>query len=653
MRSLLLLSVLAALVAGHVATDSPGFGRGGNHPPGVGHHPPGVGRHGPAWSKWRAYKALQAWKKAITDDPEGVTETWVGPDVCSYEGVFCSPPLDPELSYLEVVSGIDLNGANLKGTLVPELGLLREIGLFHLNSNRFYGTVPESFKYMKTLFELDLSNNKLSGPFPEVTLDIPNLEYLDIRFNKFYGKLPKELFSKPLDAIFVNNNNFDGELPETFGQSNSSAIVLANNNLNGKIPESISKLSSTLEEIVALNNNFHGGLPSNIGDLENVHLFDYSDNRITGGLPSSIQNMSALETFDMSKNKLSGKVTAELCSLDNLSAVVLDDNYFTGVDPSCARLGDIISLKGNCVSGSSGQKSSATCAAFYSPPSGPTPTTPTTPTPSSPSPPVSSPPPPVLSPPPPVSSPPPPVSSPPPPVSSPPPPVLSPPPPPPAEEPSPPPAPEGECPEGYRAGRKSGKCFMLVKEPKTWNEAEFYCRNQSDGHLAAVSDWDELKDLGRMCYRSNETIYGDAINPLGLGCYLGGRRPYSISPPTKGWNYPLSPCVEFNQSFWNYGEPNNMGGYEGCLTIKYESKEQAMNPAKLPYMLNDLSCDVQLPFICALTKCEDAGCDLPETCKTMGDSDAKCYSDGSNSVGYNCGCSESYQADGSGTCIPK
>lgn len=194
---------------------------------------------------------------------------------------------------------------------------------------------------------------------------------------------------------------------------------------------------------------------------------------------------------------------------------------------------------------------------------------------------------------------------------------------------------------------------MLVKELKTWTQAEYYCRSKSDGHLAAVADWDELKDLGRMCYRSNETIYGDATNPLGLGCYLGGRRPYSLSPPTKGWNYPLSPCVEFNQTYWNYGEPNNMGGYEGCLTIKFESKEQAENPVKLPYMLNDLSCDVMLPFICALTKCEDVGCDLPETCKTMGDSDAKCYSDGSSPVGYNCGCSGSYQADGSGTCIPK
>ncbi|KAG0628747.1 hypothetical protein M758_1G050100 [Ceratodon purpureus] len=439
MKTLVLMCVLASVFAGIAVAsesyDGPGYPGGGNHPPGVGKHPPGVGRHGPAWSQWRAYRALQAWKKAITEDPEHILDTWVGPDVCNYTGVFCSPPEDPELAHLEVVAGIDLNGADLKGCLVPELGLLREISLFHLNSNRFFGTVPETFKYMKTLFELDLSNNKFSGTFPDVVLEIPNLEFLDIRFNKFYGKLPRELFAKPLDAIFLNNNNFDGELPDSFGHSNSSAIVLANNNLHGNIPKSISNLKDTLQEIVALNNNFHGTLPSNIGDLENVHLFDYSDNRIGGGLPSSIKDMSALETFVMSKNRLSGRVTAQLCSLDHLSSVILDDNYFNGVDPSCARLGDIISLKGNCLPGS-GQKSSATCAAFY--PASPE-SSPPRPVSSPPPPPISSPPPPISSPPPPpVSSPPPPVSSPPPPVASPPPPVASPPPPP---TPSPPPSP--------------------------------------------------------------------------------------------------------------------------------------------------------------------------------------------------------------------
>eukprot|EP00249_Psilotum_nudum_P006025 c19404_g1_i2 orf=739-1182(+) len=36
-----------------------------------------------------AFIAFQAWKRAIFSDPFNVTGTWVGPDVCSYKGVFC------------------------------------------------------------------------------------------------------------------------------------------------------------------------------------------------------------------------------------------------------------------------------------------------------------------------------------------------------------------------------------------------------------------------------------------------------------------------------------------------------------------------------------------------------------------------------------
>jgi hypothetical protein len=609
MKSALLVVVVVCVFAGIAVADDefeffeggPPYPGGGDHPPGVGHHPLGVGRHAPVWSQWRAYQALQAWKRAITDDPQGILKTWEGPGVCGYTGVFCSPPLDPELSNLEVVAGIDLNGADLKGRLVPELGLLREIALFHLNSNRFSGTVPDTFKYMVTLFELDLSNNKLSGTFPEVVLEIPGLNFLDIRFNKFEGELPRGLFSKPLDAIFVNNNDFHGDLPDTFGQSNSSAIVLANNNFHGAIPKTISQLKETLQEIVALNNNFHDGLPSAIGDLENAHLFDWSENLIHGGLPSSVKDMSALQTFAMSKNRLSGKVTGHLCKLKELSAVVLDDNFFNREDPSCTRLGNIISLKDNCLPNVPDQKSNAVCAAFNPPPHPPPP-----------SPPPPSPPPPSPSPPP--------------------------------HSPPPPPPP---CPDGYKLGRHSRKCFKLVEECKNWDDAEFYCRQQCGGNLAAVADWEELEDLGYLCSKVNETRNGKF--PRGQGCYLGGRKP-NVSPPSKGWSYPLSPCVQFNQSFWNDGQPDNQADCESCLAVQYGSEAQW---DKLPYMLSDLSCDVELPFICTLKRCDHTGCDLAETCKSMGDKWASCSSDWNEAVGYKCNCSEGYQEDDSGTCIRK
>ncbi|KAH0970583.1 hypothetical protein GBA52_022739 [Prunus armeniaca] len=70
----------------------------------------------------RAYTALQAWKSAISEDPSKILDTWVGSDVCSYKGVFCADSqYEVSAASGPVVAGIDLNHANLKGTLVKEL----------------------------------------------------------------------------------------------------------------------------------------------------------------------------------------------------------------------------------------------------------------------------------------------------------------------------------------------------------------------------------------------------------------------------------------------------------------------------------------------------------------------------------------------------
>jgi hypothetical protein len=123
-----------------------------------------------------------------------------------------------------------------------------------------------------------------------------------------------------------------------------------------------------------------------------------------------------------------------------------------------------------------------------------------------------------------------------------------------------------------------------------------------------------------------------------------------VNPPTSSWTWPASPCIPFNQSFWNYGEPNNRGGYEGCITVKYDSIEQERDTSKLDYMLNDLRCDVRLPFICSLTRCTDVGCGMSDTCKTQGDWKASCHSNVTSAVGYTCDCSSGYFSDDSGTC---
>jgi len=171
-----------------------------------------------------AYIALQAWKRAILSDPYGITSDWVGSQVCSYTGVFCSDSLHD--SNVTVVSGIDINSGDIAGYLPEELGLLEDLALFHINSNRFCGTLPNTFDRMKLLYELDLSNNRFVGKFPEVVLRLPSLRYLDLRFNEFEGRVPRDLFYKNFDAIFINNNRFSFQIPDNLGASPVSVLVL-------------------------------------------------------------------------------------------------------------------------------------------------------------------------------------------------------------------------------------------------------------------------------------------------------------------------------------------------------------------------------------------------------------------------------------------
>ncbi|XP_059432394.1 leucine-rich repeat extensin-like protein 6 [Corylus avellana] len=314
----------------------------------------------------RAYTALQAWKSAIKEDPMGILDTWVGSDVCSYKGVFCADSQDEmDASPDPVVAGIDLNHANLQGTLVKELSFLTDISLFHLNSNRFSGTVPDTFTDLSSLQELDLSNNLFSGPFPAATLYIPNLVYLDIRFNKFSGPLPEDLFNKQLDALFLNNNQFEGELPQNLGNSPASVINLANNMFTGNIPASFGFMGSKLKEILFLNNQLTGCIPQGVGLFTEMQVLDVSFNSLMGHLPDTISCLEEIEVLNLAHNKLSGVLPDVVCSLRSLANLTVSYNFFSGFSQDCSNLfvrSVGFDFSGNCIPGRNMQRPQPECS---------------------------------------------------------------------------------------------------------------------------------------------------------------------------------------------------------------------------------------------------------------------------------------------------
>ncbi|PSS20833.1 Leucine-rich repeat extensin-like protein [Actinidia chinensis var. chinensis] len=314
-----------------------------------------------------AYLALQKWKSSITEDPSGILNTWVGSNVCSYKGVFCTDSQD-ELGDPTgpVIAGIDLNHANLKGILVKELSLLTDMSLLHLNSNRFTGTIPYSFKDLSSLTELDLSNNQFSGPFPTQVLFAPNLLYLDLRFNNFSGPVPQQLFNKQLDAIFLNNNQFDGKIPSNLGNSPASVINLANNKFSGEIPFSFGYMGPRLKEILFLNNQLTGCVPEGVGLWQDLQVLDLSFNSLFGHLPDSISCLTEVEVLNFGHNKLSGFLPDLVCSLKNLMNLTVSYNFFSGFSQECSKLyfrnaGFDFAL--NCIPGRDMQRPEPECSA--------------------------------------------------------------------------------------------------------------------------------------------------------------------------------------------------------------------------------------------------------------------------------------------------
>ncbi|GKV19647.1 hypothetical protein SLEP1_g29877 [Rubroshorea leprosula] len=284
-----------------------------------------------------AYIALQAWKHAITSDPNDFTANWYGPEVCNYTGVYCAPaPNDPHNT--TTVAGIDLNHANIAGYLPEDLGLLADLALFHINSNRFHGTLPSSFCKLHLLFELDVSNNKFTGEFPSVVFSLPSLKFLDIRYNEFHGKIPSELFDLKLDALFINNNYFQSSLPENLGNSPVSVLVLANNAIRGCIPSSFSKMAGTLSQIILLNSGLTGCLNNDLGNFKNVKVFDVSSNNLVGPLPESIGEMKLLEQLNVAHNNLSGDIPESICTLPRLKNFTYSYNYFCSEPPICLKV---------------------------------------------------------------------------------------------------------------------------------------------------------------------------------------------------------------------------------------------------------------------------------------------------------------------------
>jgi hypothetical protein len=314
------------------------------------------------------YPVIQKFKNTILSDPLNITKTWIGSDICKYKGFYCESPPDNKSAI--ALASIDFNGFQLTAlSLDGFLDQLPDIALFHANSNNFAGSISPFIANLPYLYELDISNNQFTGPFPISILGMNSLSFLDIRFNSFTGSVPPQLFTKELDALFINDNNFMQMLPTSINNQ-IYYLTLANNKFYGPIPRSIPKFLSSLTEVLFLNNMLTGCLPYELGLLKEAVVFDAGNNQLTGPMPFSLGCLENVEILNFAGNLLYGAVPEVVCALGNLANLSLSDNYFTRVGPICRSLimNGVLDVRNNCILGLPFQRSLMECVGFFAQP---------------------------------------------------------------------------------------------------------------------------------------------------------------------------------------------------------------------------------------------------------------------------------------------
>jgi hypothetical protein len=116
------------------------------------------------------------------------------------------------------VQKINLDDANLKGSLPDELSVLAHVEELDFDSNVLRGHLPNWFGSLKHLERLDLDRNNLSGTIPEDIYDSTSLKFFDIDRNILSGTISTKIGSMEQLTFFqVDYNQMTGNIPTEVG----------------------------------------------------------------------------------------------------------------------------------------------------------------------------------------------------------------------------------------------------------------------------------------------------------------------------------------------------------------------------------------------------------------------------------------------------
>jgi len=185
------------------------------------------------------------------------------------------------------VTGLNLSGNKLSGTIPSELASLSNLRDLWLQNNRLTGPLPPELGNLSNLRKLGLSDNGLTGPLPPEWGKLANLHYLSLHSNALTGTLPPEWGElASLARLFLHSNDFTGSLPVAWGNlSNLRELFLYSNRLTGPLPPELGNLSN-LRHLFLYSNDFTGSLPVAWGNLSNLtRLYLNQNMALSGALP--------------------------------------------------------------------------------------------------------------------------------------------------------------------------------------------------------------------------------------------------------------------------------------------------------------------------------------------------------------------------------
>ncbi|XP_050387452.1 putative receptor-like protein kinase At3g47110 [Argentina anserina] len=274
--------------------------------------------------------ALLKIKESIVSDPRGFLNSWNNSlHFCKWKGITCG-------RRHQRVTVLNLQNAELHGTISPCIGNLSFLRNFGLGNNSFSGKIPEQVVHLFRLRSLNLTFNMLEGEIPVNLTFCQELNVISIAQNRLTGKIPSEIGSlMKLVHFNIDWNNLSGGIPTSLGNLSSLIqLSLGGNNLEGTVPEEIGRLRNL--RVLELNSGYLSGMvPPSIYNLSSIIIISIVENKFKGSFPPGIGlSMPNLQGLYLGGNGFLGQIPASLSNASKLQHLDVWENDFVGQVPS-------------------------------------------------------------------------------------------------------------------------------------------------------------------------------------------------------------------------------------------------------------------------------------------------------------------------------